>query len=149
MQKMEVSSEMQGGTERCGSRKHGRWVAVIGVALYTGPIWGLFGAVIGMLRAFDSLSGNESASSEAMPQGISFALTTTMIGIGVGLLGAILILVALFGTKNRGSWFFWWSVILSVFWCFQGLFGVIAGLPILLFFVTKRMEFRKPSETAA
>jgi len=147
---MEASSEMHGSTERCASGKHGRWVALIGVALYTGPIWGLFGTVIGMLRAFDSLSENEPAPSEAMSQSISFALTARMIGLCVGLLGAILILVALFGTKNREGWFFWWSVILSVVCCLQGFpFGVIAGLPILFFFVTKRLEFRKPSEIAA
>jgi heme/copper-type cytochrome/quinol oxidase subunit 2 len=147
---MEASSEMHGSTERFGSVKRGRWVAVIGVALYTGPIWGLFGTVIGMLRAFDSASANEAVSSAAMSQSISFALTATMISITVGLIGAILILVVLFGAKNREGWFFWWSVILSVFWCSQGFpFGLVAGLPILIYFVTKRMEFRKPSKTPA
>lgn len=150
MQKVEATSESLDDTERCGSGRNARWVAALGVALYTGPIWGLFATAIGMLRAFESQSKNESASSETLSKAISLAMTSTMIGIGVGLLGALFILVALFGTKNRENWFFWWSVILSVVWLTQGFpFGVFAGLPILLFFVTKRTEFRKPPNTMA
>lgn len=65
-----------------------------------------------------------------------------MIGIAIGLVGALLILVALFGLKNREKWFFWWSILLSAFWCLA-IFpdGLIVGVPVFILFVVKRREF--------
>lgn len=133
-----------GATEGNVPRSKARWLAVLGVALYTGPGWGLVGTVIGMVRAFDTLGKNSDATPELLSQDIRIAMMASMIGLGVGLIGAIVILVTFLATRYRESWFFWWSVCLSVFSCLQGLpFGLIAGLPILILFLTKRMEFRR------
>lgn len=123
-------------------RKRGRWTARIGVTLFTGPIWGMMGTVMGMLRAFNTLDGNGAGSAGALSDGVGFALVSTMIGIAVGLVGSVLVLIALFAMKNREKWFFWWSVLLSVFWCLVIFpYGMIVGLPILILFLVQRAEF--------
>jgi hypothetical protein len=102
-----------------------------------------------MIRAFDTLGKNSAATPEVLAQDIQLALMATMIGQGVGMIGAMLILVTLLGTRYRESWFFWWSVCLSAFWCVLGFpIGLVAGLPLLILFLTKRMEFRR-SDSAA
>ena len=129
-------------SDRSTRRTQGRWIARIGVALFTGPAWGMLSTVIGMALAFNTLSAKGTATPEALSNDISIALVATMIGIALGLAGAILVLIALFGAKNREKWFFWWSVLLSVFWCLALFpYGLIAGLPILILFIVKRAEF--------
>jgi hypothetical protein len=130
-----------GVTEGSVPRSKARWLAALGVALYTGPIWGLVGTLIGMLRAFDTVD-KSNAAPDVLSQDIRLAVMASMIGLGVGMIGAILILVTFLGTRCRESWFFSWSVCLSAFWCVLGFpIGLVAGLPLLILFLTKRMEF--------
>jgi len=75
--------------EESSRRAHGRWIARIGVALYTGPIWGMIGTVIGMVRAFSTLADSGDSAPEALANDISIALVSTMIGIIMGLVGAL------------------------------------------------------------
>ncbi|MGY8643994.1 MAG: MotA/TolQ/ExbB proton channel family protein [Verrucomicrobiales bacterium] len=134
-------------TDTTAPKHRRRWIAGIGVALFTGPIWGMLGTIVGMIRAFNTLAENEAASAEALSQDISIALVTTMIGILLGLVGAILILTSFFATANREKWFFWWSVGLSAFWCLAIFpYGLIVGLPIAILFISKRAEFLKPTK---
>ena len=128
-------------------RARGRWIARIGVAFFTGPILGLIGTVIGMISAFSTLAENSSAAPEDLADDISVALISTMIGTIIGLLGVILILLAFFGKKNREKWFFWWSSVLSTVWCLTIFpYGMIVGVPILILFISKRAEFLKPTK---
>lgn len=125
----------------------GRWIARIGVALFTGPVWGMIGAMIGMIRAYTTLAVSGEATPDALASDISVALLSTMIGIITGLAGAVLILVALFGAKNRKKWFFWWPVLLSTIWRLSIFpYGMIVGVPILILFITKRAEFVNPTK---
>jgi biopolymer transport protein ExbB/TolQ len=142
-----ITTNSNNGAKDFAQRKHGRWLAVLGIVLFTGPIWGVLGTVIGMIRAFNTLAEDKVASAESLSQDIGITLVTTAVGITVGLLGAILILMALFATKNRENWFFWWSVVLSVFWGVAIFpYGLIAGLPIFILFIMKRDEFPKPTK---
>jgi hypothetical protein len=126
------------------SKDGGKWIARLGVALFTGPIWGLLGTVIGMIRAFSTLGENSDDSATALAHDISVAMYTTMIGLGLGLVGAILILVALLSSKNRQPWFFSWSVSLSVFWSLVVFpYGVIVGGPIAFLFFRRRSQFER------
>ena len=51
------------------------------------PLLGLLGTVVGMIEAFDSLSGRDSATgkSEALAHGISLALVTTALGLVIAI----------------------------------------------------------------
>lgn len=49
------------------------------------PLLGLFGTIIGMIEAFDSLSSQKTGKSEALAHGISLALVMTAIGLGIAI----------------------------------------------------------------
>ncbi|HRQ89004.1 MAG TPA: MotA/TolQ/ExbB proton channel family protein [Bacteroidia bacterium] len=114
----------------------------MGLRSSPGPVWGLLGTVVGMIRAFDAIAEDSAATPETLSQDIRFALVASAVGTAAGLVGAILVLTAFFAAKNREHWFFWWSVVLSAFWCFS---SPIVGLPILILFLWRRAEFMKPA----
>lgn len=120
----------------------GRSLAGLGVALYTGPIWGLLGMIFGLIEAFDSVSnGSESAD---MSRHVSFALNTTAVGMAVGLSGAVMILISVLFFDYRSRWFYSWSIGLSIFWCFAVFpMGLIIGIPISILFTSRRREFEE------
>ena len=72
---------------------------VVGSLLAFGPLWGLVGTAIGMIRAFKTLSADGSANPEPLAADVSVALWSTAAGfiaspIGLALLiGGILWLV--------------------------------------------------------
>lgn len=49
------------------------------------PLLGLFGTIVGMIEAFDSLSTQKAGKSEALAHGISLALVMTAIGLGIAI----------------------------------------------------------------
>lgn len=70
----------------------------------------MIGTVFGMTRAFNTLAANAPLSPVTLADDIGIALYTTMIGIGLGLTGAVLVLIALLVARNREKWFFRWCV---------------------------------------
>ena len=50
------------------------------------PLLGLFGTIVGMIEAFDSLSTQQSGKSEALAHGISLALVMTAIGLAIAII---------------------------------------------------------------
>jgi len=122
----------------------GRSLAGLGVALYTGPIWGLLGTVFGMIQAFDTVSDGSEVGSADISRHVSFALNTTAVGIAVGLFGAAMILISVIFSDYRSRWFYSWSIGLSIFWCFAVFpMGLIIGIPISILFTSRRREFEE------
>ncbi len=111
--------------------------------LFLGPLFGVLGTVFRMTQAFGTLAEDDSATPQELSESISISLTSTMIGIVVGLIGALLIIAALKIYKNREPWFFGWSVTLSILWCI-GFFplGLLVAVPILVICFSRRCEFR-------
>ncbi len=104
-------------------KENGKQLAVWGIVLQFGFLIGLAGTVIGMFRAFGELAQENAAQPEALASDISLALYTTAGGMVLSLIGAILLLVALFGAKYRASWFKAAMWILAVLW----LFSIVDG----------------------
>ncbi len=121
-------SKDESGSETSAPKIGSRWLGALGVILFTGPIWGLLATAFAMVRAFITVAQDNSAAPEALSQDIWIALYTTTIGLLVGFVGAVLIFVVLFGTRNRERWFLWWSVIFSVRFA-QRFFGEPARIP--------------------
>ncbi|MFK5922706.1 MAG: hypothetical protein QM496_11045 [Verrucomicrobiota bacterium] len=114
---------------------------LVGVTLFTGPIWGFALTAYGMVGAFNAL---EEPSAEAISQNVGIALEAAMIGILTGSVGALLILLAFFGFKNRERWFYQWSVTIALGWSVMTFpLGWVFALPIIVMFLSKRVEFRK------
>ena len=126
------------------SNNIGRWLASIGVVLFSGPLWGLLGTVVGMILAFNTLSDSGVAAPAEISKHVSFALYTTSIGMLVGLVGGAMILVAIHFTNYRAGWFKSWSIGLAIIWCFALFpFGLIVGIPISILFTSRRGEFEE------
>ena len=62
-----------------------RGVAFLGTLGNNAPFIGLFGTVLGIIRAFHDLSTNTSSGSQAVMAGIAEALVTTAVGLLVAL----------------------------------------------------------------
>ena len=140
---MDTSPKTQPSTPTRVETTKGRRFAILGTTLFTGPIWGAAGTAIGMRRSFGTLAQNATASPQDLAKDIELALISTLVGIFIGVIGAMLILIALFTQKNREKWFLHSAIFLSVIWCILLYpLGLIVGLPVALCFLKQRREFR-------
>ena len=70
----------------------------LGALLALGPLWGLAGTVLGMTRSFDEISRAQSeVDPSELADGISVALTSTVLGIAVCPLGVVLLVLCIAG----------------------------------------------------
>ena len=96
-----------------------------------------------MLGAFSKLSADSSASPEALAEDLQFALVGRTVGLTVGLVGAILILIAFCGLKNREKWFYWGILLVSISWSVVAFpVGLVVGVTFAAMAIRKREEFR-------
>ena len=125
--------------------KKGRKLALWGAWLQLGPVFGLLGTVVGMIGAFSQISEfeqNDQGSAEALASNVSIALNTTAIGIIAGLVGLVFLLVALFSSKYRAPWFFWFMAIYSVLSLLAFPVGTVIGIIVLVHIIPRKEEFR-------
>lgn len=121
--------------------QEGKNLAIWGIALQLGMVVGLIGTIIGMVRAIGRLVESETAQSAALANDISIALYTTAAGSVVALVGIILILVALFGTRYRAPWFRTVLWVLSILWLLSFPIGTILGIIVMVYLVNHKAEF--------
>ena len=124
--------------------KKGRKLALWGAWLQLGPVFGVLGTVIGMIGAFGQMSEfdqNNQGSAEALAKNVSLALNTTAIGIIAGLIGLVLLLVALFSSKYRAPWFFWFMAIYSGLCLLAFPVGTVIGIVVLVHIIPRKEEF--------
>ena len=126
----------------------GRTLALTGAWLQLGPLFGLIGTVIGMISAFQKMGAEGMGQPEALANDMGFALITTAIGLCFGIIGLILLLIALFGQKYRAPWFFWFLTIYSILWMFNFPVGTVLGICLLVFLITRKEEFKNKTEPA-
>jgi biopolymer transport protein ExbB len=67
-----------------------RRVGLFGTVSFISPLIGLFGTVLGIMRAFHDLSVQGAGGPSVVAAGISEALITTAAGIGVAVVAAVL-----------------------------------------------------------
>jgi hypothetical protein len=126
----------------------GKTLALTGAWLQLGPLFGLLGTVIGMISAFQKMGSNGMGQPEALAKDIEFALVTTAIGAPFGLIGLILMLIALFKSKYRALWFFWFLVAWSILCIPNVPIGTICGVGLLYYLITHKEEFKTPRTRA-
>jgi hypothetical protein len=124
----------------------GRTLALTGAWFQLGPLFGLLGTVIGMISAFQKMGSEGTGQPEALAHDIGFSLITTAIGLVFGLIGLILMLIALFGQKYRAPWFFWFLIVLSILMLLRFFVGTIIGIGLLIYLTTHRNEFKTETE---
>lgn len=119
-------------------------MAGLGVILFTGPIWGLFGTVFGMIQSYNHVSDVGNVASAELSKHVRFALNSTAIGIVVGLVGGAMILASILLTGYRKKWFYSWTLGLAIIWCIAVFpIGLIIGIPISILFTSRLREFEE------
>lgn len=119
----------------------GRYLAIIGACMQAGPLIGLVGTVIGMKKAFDSLGSSGIGDPSQLSNSIGWVLIATVIGILVGLIGAVLVFVSLLGFRYRAEWFFWFLVIYGAISLLSFPVGTVTGIAFLVYGITNRTQF--------
>jgi biopolymer transport protein ExbB/TolQ len=90
----------------------GKTLALTGAFFQVGPLIGMAGTVIGMMRAFKTLESSSGISDpQQLSANISEVLIATAIGLGFSVVGLVLICIALFASRYRAPWLFWFLVI--------------------------------------
>ena len=118
-----------------------RALPIVGSFFLAGPLFGLLGTIFGLIKAFSVLpDGN--ANPAALAEKISLALMTTTYGVAFGLVGVILVSIALFRRTNREPWFYKCVSTLSIFWFIMFFpIGLIIGIYLLVSFHKRKNEF--------
>lgn len=120
----------------------GKYLAIWGLILQTGYIFGIVVSIIGMLRAFPQLADATTIPSQvALAADITLSLYATAIGITLGIVGAVLLCTALFGVKYRASWFKTAMWIMSVLWLLTSPIGIILGIIVMFYLSKHKNEF--------
>ena len=84
-----------------------------------------------------SMRGAEAPAM--MAEALSQAVLASSIGSVLGLIGTVLLLVALFGQEYRAKWFYWFMMIYSILSLIAFPVGTVIGI-ICLVYITKRKE---------
>lgn len=90
-----------------------RVLSIAGCILLTGPIFGFLGTIFGMIQAFSRL-GDADTDPSLLAGDISLAIMTTIYGVVFGIVGVILVSIALFQRTNREQWFYRSVFVLSI-----------------------------------
>ncbi|MFN0125107.1 MAG: hypothetical protein ACKV19_00275 [Verrucomicrobiales bacterium] len=129
------------------SSNKGKWLAVTGAVLQLGPVVGLAWTAEGMRRAFAEL---ELEASEGIndPQRLDAAigdvLVGSIMGLSMGVVGLVLMFVALMGCRYRAQWFFWFLVVYSGLSLLAFPIGTVVGGVFLGYCLRYRHEFLGP-----
>ncbi len=124
------------------SRSRGHWLAVIGAWIQIVPVLGMIGTVIGMVRTFTSLTAHSGIGDPSQLSAIiGEVLIATFVGMLIALIGAIMLLVAVFSMRYRSPWLFCLLIVLGALYLLAFPLGTIIGVVFLVVALTKRQEF--------
>jgi len=124
----------------------GKKLAITGAILQLGLVLGIIGSLLGMIFAFQHRGAEGTTNTELLANDISFALISTIIGLCISIVGLIFIFIALFKSKYRAPWFFWFLIIWSILWILNFPFGTILGGAFLIYLIMHKDEFKKQPE---
>jgi biopolymer transport protein ExbB len=85
-----AAEKAMAGTAVAEKMKMERGLAFLATVGSNAPFLGLFGTVLGIIKAFHDLSVNTSEASEAVMAGISEALVATAVGLMVAIPAVVL-----------------------------------------------------------
>jgi len=125
--------------------QQGKQLAIWGLVLQLGSVLGLVCTSIAMVRYFSNLADSATVQAAALAQEISKVLGPAVTGSVFGLIGIILILVALFRIRYRAPWFRTMLWVLSILWLFSFPIGTILGIVVIFYLVKHKDEFAEQS----
>lgn len=109
------------------SLKEATKLAKIGAWLQLLPLVGVIGTVLGMIRAFSTLSTDGASDPSKQSAAIGEVLISTAFGFWGGILGSLLLGIAVFAQQNQPRW------VKVVFWLtlIPALVGALIALMML------------------
>ena len=122
----------------------GKHLAIWGIVLQAAPLVGISTTVVGMVRAFREIQTSDSTDAAALSGHIYLALIGTAVGLMLALVGAVLILIALWGTRYRAPWFYTALWVVSILWLLNIPIGTILGIVVIVYLLNHRQEFVEP-----
>ena len=124
----------------------GKYLAIWGLVLQAGYIFGIVVSIIGMFRAFPQLADATTIGTQvSFAADIARSLYATAIGITLGIVGTVLLCTALFGVKYRASWFKTAMWIMAVLWLLTSPIGIILGIIVMFYLSKHKDEFTEQS----
>ena len=123
----------------------GKQLAIWGLVLQLGSVLGLVCTTVAIVRYFSSLTDSQTAQASTLAQEIGKALGPAAIGSVFGLIGIILILVALFRIRYRAPWFRTMLWVLSILWLMSYPIGTVLGIIVIIYLVRHEDEFTEQS----
>ena len=100
-----------------------------------------------LTHAFETLGSSGTADPQRLSANISEVLLATVIGLGLSLIGLVLICIALFASRYRAPWFFWFLVIYGAILLYGFPVGTVIGTIILVYCFTSRAQFLRRNES--
>lgn len=117
----------------------GRLVARVGIFFATAPFWGGILMVLGLPRML--LRALQTGNHRQAEHGMDFLVWVFQIGAGLGVVGAGMMLWALW-LGNREKWFFWAGVVTALLFCqFYFPYGWVVGVILLVPFLLMKAWF--------
>ena len=95
----EAAEEAIAGTMIFERTRLGRWLIILGTTGANAPFIGLFGTVLGIIKAFHDLASNQAEAADAVMAGISEALVATAVGLMVAI--PAVVLYNFFQSRNK------------------------------------------------
>ena len=125
------------------SNRTGRALAILGLLLQIGPLVGMGCAMVSMVSFQDKLMVRGGVDQSALQLPLAQMFAPVIIGFAVGVVGAVLMVLALTVCRYRAEWFFWFVVVFGVLSLGAFPIGTGFGVFFLVYALTKRDEFLK------
>ena len=123
----------------------GKQLAILGTALQLGILVGLIGTIIGMLKAFSEMSNSQEMDQQTLADNIASALYYQATGLIIASIGAIILLIVLWGIKYRAPWFRIALWIISLLWLITFPAGTFLGIIVMVYLYNHHNEFAEHS----
>jgi hypothetical protein len=95
--------------------RSGGGLALAGAFLFLlGPLIGIVGAATWAMHAFAIIGTPGITDMERLGADIGSTTYLAVGGFGLGLIGMVMLLVAIFGRKYRGEWLQWFLVVYAI-----------------------------------
>ena len=130
----------------------GKILAIIGTALQLAPFIWVIAYLMTLFRLLNLANNPQpvdlnhpleafNATMSKMNSILGDGAVLLIIGLLVGIVGLVLLIIALTISRYRAEWFFWFSVIYGLILCAGFPIGTAFGIFFLVYCLTKRREF--------
>lgn len=138
---------METDTDMIPPVRKGRDLALVGAWLQVGPIIGAGITLVGLVRAF-AVMGMKVGDPAELSAVIGEAIISSLLGMVIGLVGAVMMLTAVYSSGYRAPWLYWVLLVLGVLYVPAVPVGTIIGAVFIITALAKNQELlaapRKP-----